>query len=78
MYVSWSRSLKNKLKSNRLIEKNGEEAVISSMYYPFVKKYLYYNRDILEYPRKFDESLSSENIMISVSGAGTKKVFLHL
>ena len=75
MYVSWSRSLKNKLKSNRIIEKKGEEAVISSMYYPFVKKYLYYNRDILEYPRKFDESLSSENIMISVSGAGTKKGF---
>lgn len=74
-YISWSRSLKNKLNSNKRIEKRGNHAVVTSMYYPFVKKYLYYNRDILEYPRRFDESLSEENIMISVSGAGTKKGF---
>jgi predicted helicase len=74
-YVSWSRSLKNKLKSNKVIEKKGNNAVVESMYYPFVKKHLYYNRDILEYPRKFDESLIDGNIMISVSGAGTKKGF---
>ncbi|OUA63647.1 helicase [Bacillus thuringiensis serovar thailandensis] len=74
-YVSWSRSLKNKLNSNKVIEKIGNDAVVESMYYPFVKKHLYYNRDILEYPRKFDESLIDGNIMISVSGAGTKKGF---
>ncbi|UYV53459.1 DEAD/DEAH box helicase [Priestia megaterium] len=74
-FVSWSRSLKNKLNSNRIIQKLGSDAVVQSMYYPFVKKHLYYNRDILEYPRKFDKSLSGENIMISVSGAGTKKGF---
>ncbi len=74
-YVSWSRSLKNKLISNKVIEKMGNDAVVKSMYYPFVKKHLYYNRDILEYPRKFDESLASGNMMISVSGAGTKKGF---
>lgn len=74
-YVSWSRSLKKKLISNKVIKKIGEEAVVKSMYYPFVKKHLYYNRDILEYPRKFDESLIEGNIMISVTGAGTKKGF---
>src|SRR5690606_25180152 len=74
-YVSWSRSLKNKLKSNKIIVKKGYNAVVKSMYYPFVKKHLYYNREILEYPRKFDESLIDGNLMISVSGAGTKKGF---
>lgn len=74
-FVSWSRSLKNKLNSNKVIKKLGNDAVVKSMYYPFVKKHLYYNRDILEYPRKFDQSLIDGNIMISVSGAGTKKGF---
>lgn len=74
-YISWSRSLKNKLYKNKELKKMGNGFVVKSMYYPFVKKHLYYYRDILEYPRKFDESLLDGNIMISVSGAGTKKGF---
>lgn len=74
-FISWSRSLKNKATKLIFIGKKDEQ-VYEGMYYPFVKKYLYYDSDILEYPRKFKESLSiNNNRYISVSGAGTKKNF---
>src|SRR5699024_532376 len=73
-FISWSRYLKNRLKTSRDIDKDGQ--IIEVMYYPFVKKHLYFNRAIIEYPREFIDSLNdSENMMISVSGAGTKKGF---
>lgn len=74
-YISWSRALKNKLMKSTFIEKKGYLAIKESMYYPFVKKHIYYHKDIIEYPRKFDETLSAENLMISVSGIGTNKGF---
>lgn len=74
-FISWSRSLKNKASKFIFIDKK-ENQVYKGMYYPFVKKYLYYDSNILEYPRKFKESLSiNNNRYISISGAGTKKGF---
>lgn len=48
------------------------------MYRPFTKKYVYYNPEIIEYPRNFDEILKDKNIFISVTGAGTTRGFSAL
>ncbi|EMF0100149.1 helicase, partial [Enterococcus hirae] len=74
----WSRALKNK--ASRLLPISiKKEQVFQGVYYPFVKKYLYYDSDILEYPRKFKETVNiDDNKYISISGAGTKKNFSAL
>ncbi|EPE2017600.1 DEAD/DEAH box helicase [Enterococcus hirae] len=77
-FISWSRALKNK--ASRLLPISiKKEQVFQGVYYPFVKKYLYYDSDILEYPRKFKETVNiDDNKYISISGAGTKKNFSAL
>ncbi|EOI6543450.1 DEAD/DEAH box helicase [Enterococcus hirae] len=77
-FISWSRALKNK--ASRLLPISiKKEQVFQEVYYPFVKKYLYYDSDILEYPRKFKETVNiDDNKYISISGAGTKKNFSAL
>lgn len=71
--ISWSRRLKNKFNKGESIDKTGFPVPI--MYYPFVKKWLYFDRNILEYPRKFNTNYDGKDPMISVSGAGSKKGF---
>lgn len=49
-----------------------------SSYRPFCKKYLVYNKDIIERPSKWDSILpddSFENVIISIAGAPIKKNF---
>ncbi|QXL47923.1 type ISP restriction/modification enzyme [Lactobacillus johnsonii] len=71
--ISWSRRLKNKFNKGEFIDQTGFPMQI--MYYPFVKKWLYFDRNILEYPRKFNINYDGKDPMISVSGAGSKKGF---
>ncbi|MEE6684181.1 helicase-related protein [Limosilactobacillus fermentum] len=75
-YISWSRRLKTKFNKGEQLKPS--QVVIPIMYYPFVKKWLYFDRNILEYPRKFNINRNGQNTMISVSGAGSKKPFSTL
>lgn len=76
-FISWSRALKKKISIGKNIEKK-QNAVLVSMYRPFTKKYVYYNPEIIEYPRNFNEILKEKNIFISVTGAGTTRGFSAL
>ena len=71
--INWSRRLESRFNSRKPLDKTGYP--IQIMYYPFVKKWIYFDRYLLEYPRKFDLDLNGRNIILSVSGAGTKKEF---
>lgn len=73
-FVKWSRGLKKKLVQNQSIEHN-LKAVISSIYRPFTKKWLYYDKNIVEYPGIYHSIFGEENKVIYVSGGGARRDF---
>ncbi|WP_374281081.1 type ISP restriction/modification enzyme [Desulfovibrio sp.] len=72
--ISWTRSLKQFLVKNYSFYFD-EKSLIHSQYRPFTRQWLYFNRTfnemVYQMPRIFPEP-TSENIIISVSGAGAK------
>ncbi|MDD3682641.1 DEAD/DEAH box helicase [Desulfovibrio desulfuricans] len=75
--ISWTRALKQELVKNRTFAFN-KENLIPSLYRPFTKQWLYYNRTfnemIYQMPKIFPNS-ASENIAIVVTGLGEAKEF---
>lgn len=74
-FISWSRALKKKIQANKFISSD-LASIQTSMYRPYVKKHLFYLKDILEYPRDFEnEYVSKDNLGILVPGVGAKREF---
>ncbi|ANK39356.1 helicase [Staphylococcus sp. AntiMn-1] len=74
-YIKWTRALKNKFLKGNKIEISTQN-VTSAIYRPFTKKWLMYEKDIIESPRDFSDVFSGkENIAIMVTGAGSRKGF---
>lgn len=73
-FVKWSSGLKQKLTKGTRI-KLDDKSVITSMYRPFTKKYLYYQTDIIERPSRYKDIFGSENKVIYVTGAGSSRDF---
>ncbi|MCM3068499.1 DEAD/DEAH box helicase family protein [Priestia flexa] len=76
-YIKWSAGLKQKLLKNIIIEPDDSNLTLS-MYRPFVKKYLYYQEDIIERPGKFKTDFGENNKAIYITGIGTSKPFSAL
>lgn len=78
--ISWSRDLKNDLQRHRLVEFD-ESKVRRSMYRPFAKTWLFFDRvmneEVYGFPEIFPET-HSENLTICVTDAGSEKPFLVL
>lgn len=75
--ISWAASLKMAAIRHEKLYFDSSNILIS-MYRPFTKKYLYRARIINERPRKSFSTFpkpDSENLLINVSGAGTKNNF---
>ena len=77
--ISWSRDLKVKLNRGVIVE-YAERKIKTSLYRPFSKSNLYFDRtinnDVHVFPSIFPTSLTeSENRVICVSGIGSKKPF---
>ena len=77
--ISWSRDLKVKLKRGVIVE-YAEYKVKTSLYRPFTKSNLYFDRtinnDVHVFPSIFPTSVTeSENQVICVSGIASKKPF---
>ena len=76
--ISWTRGLKNRLRSNTEITYSGNK-VRRSMYRPFCKQYLYYDEHLIEMPLRqmqlFPNDRRCKNIEIVVSGVGHSKSF---
>ncbi|WP_320163454.1 type ISP restriction/modification enzyme [uncultured Trichococcus sp.] len=71
--IKWTRGLKQKLaKSERI---SLRENVIQSMYRPYVLKWLYYDKNVVEMPGRYHSLFGSENKVIYVTGAGTSRDF---
>ena len=75
--ISWSRGLLQKLSKQRLVSSFEPRKIQRSLYRPFIKQYLYYDREaFVEMPGKwsivFPEN-STENLVICSSGVGSKE-----
>ena len=69
------QGLKEKIQANKFISSD-LASIQTSMYRPYVKKHLFYLKDILEYPRDFEnEYVSKDNLGILVPGVGAKREF---
>ncbi|MEG6501693.1 MULTISPECIES: DEAD/DEAH box helicase [unclassified Desulfovibrio] len=72
--ISWTVNLKQELAKNRTLSLNNG-SLIPSQYRPFTRQWLYYSRAlnerVLQMPRIFPDT-SAENMVICVSGVGTK------
>ncbi|MDW3721265.1 type ISP restriction/modification enzyme [Enterococcus faecium] len=75
--ISWAASLKMAAVRYEKMTYDSEN-ILLSMYRPFTKKYLYRARILNERPRKSFQTFpnaDSDNLLINVSGAGTKNNF---
>lgn len=72
--ISWTRALKQDLAKDRRYSYE-QNNIILSLYRPFTKQWLYYNRRfnemVYQMPRIFPDA-SAENLMICVNGRGAK------
>lgn len=74
--ISWSRSLRRRLKNNQ--ELTPTENCIISLYRPFFKQYLYYERDLIEEIARVPQLFPAAdygNRVICLTGKGASKDF---
>jgi len=76
-YISWSRGLKNKFIKSQKIEFN-KESIILTQAKPFTKKYVYYDRSLVEMPGKFDKVMQPNGLLLYTPGPGGSKTFSAL
>lgn len=73
-FIKWSTGLRNRFKKGKKIELNSKEIELS-MYRPFVKKYLYYDKQIIERPGQYKLLSKKENKTIVITGVGSSRDF---
>lgn len=80
LQISWTHNLKTDL-VNAKEYRFQQDCVVPSLYRPFTKQWLYYNRRfnerVYQMPRIFPEA-SVDNLVICMLGAGSKKEFSAL
>ncbi|MEC1605356.1 DEAD/DEAH box helicase [Bacillus halotolerans] len=75
-FVNWSRALKKKLEKSQAISLSKKNVVLSQ-YRPFCKKWLYYEKDIIEMPGRYHNfNVNSHDFKyIQTLGLGSKREF---
>src|SRR5699024_4603073 len=73
-FVSWSRGLKQVFSKGETISLSHKELKIH-VYRPFTKKWLYYDKNIIEMSRKFRRTFGDSNKVILVPGNGSRRNF---
>ena len=78
--ISWTRALKKDVLKGKIHEFD-DKSVITALYRPFTKQWLYFNRRLNEYvykmPALFPDA-NSENRVICISGVGARSGFSTL
>ena len=72
--IKWSRDLKKKLKRKLYADDFKNENIVSSIFRPFIKKFLYYERMFVDSPSKHSEFVNKMNPILICSGKGAKKI----
>ncbi|MBN3553315.1 DEAD/DEAH box helicase [Fictibacillus nanhaiensis] len=76
-FVSWSSGLKNVFAKGEKLLLNPAE-IQTHIYRPFTKKWLYYDKKVIERPRKWKEIFGDSNRAILVPNNGSKRSFACL
>ena len=74
METNWSRKLLRLYSNGELLEFNPSR-ITQELYRPFTKKWLMYDRNIVENPGKFYSKWGESNLAIYITGGGTQKPF---
>lgn len=73
-FVSWSRGLRQVFSRGEEIDLNQDELNVH-VYRPFTKKWLYYDKNIIEMSRRFRQTFGDSNKVILVPGNGSRRSF---
>ncbi|WP_285006208.1 DEAD/DEAH box helicase [Lactococcus formosensis] len=76
-FISWSQGLKNKFIKSEEISIN-KKSVLLTQAKPFTKKYVYYDRSLVERPGKFDKLMDQNGLLLYTPGPGGSKTFSAL
>src|SRR5699024_3031622 len=76
-FVSWTAGLRTVFSRGKKVELDRRDLNIHT-YRPFTKKWLYYERDIIERPRKWKDILAGDTKMILFPNNGSKRNFACL
>lgn len=74
-FIKWDDKFNKLLDKNKTIDKISESTV--SMYRPFTKKFLYYQKDVLHRAGKY-ENMSENNLLLCVTGSSARRDFSAL
>ncbi len=72
--IKWSAGLKAQLLRFNKTEFS-ENKIVTSFFRPFVKKFLYYDKILIDRPSVFGELMKYNNIFICINGLGAQKQF---
>ena len=72
--VKWTRSLKKMYKNSQYI-KLDKHNVKMEMYRPFTKKWLYYDKQVVESPGQFYSKWGKDNLVLVTTGRGATREF---
>ena len=73
-YIKWTRKLEQLVARNQEITFNSNNIKLS-LYRPFIKKWLYYQNEVIESPGQWQKKFGQENIVIVTTGRGTSRDF---
>ncbi|MGN8469863.1 type ISP restriction/modification enzyme [Helicobacter pylori] len=76
--IAWTRSLKNKLIRNENLQESSEKRVRLSLYRPFNKQWLYWDKDLIIRQGKFSKIFPDKGAHNVVINTGISKVFSAL
>lgn len=76
-YISWSDGLKKKFEKHQYLQFDKSE-IILTIARPFVKKYVYYDKDLVERPGRFDRIMDRNSIVLFTPGVGGAKTWSML
>lgn len=76
-YINWSRGMKTSLsKERQFIFK--PDRLIRALYRPFTKKWMYYDKDLVEMPGVYHRIFGEHNTVLITTGRGASKDFSAL
>jgi len=75
--IKWTRAVKNDLEKGKQY-KYDKDLIIDSIYRPFIKRKLYFSKQLNEMQYLLPKVFANENIVIAFSGEGSSKPFQTL
>lgn len=76
-FIKWTGNLEKKFKKHELINYDST-CLVQSLYRPFTKKWLYYDKSMVERVRLYYEKWGENNLALVTSGRGASKEFSTL